>query len=572
MSSIPPDTAAEVEKLEELHQQHPEGRYFVPLADRYRKLGMVEQAEELLREGLRKHPDYLSAHIVLGGCLADRGVQEEAADEFRYVLSQDPQNLIALRTLGELAAQGGRGAEAERWYGELLAVDPMNKEARQALDALAGDHPEPQTTDTVGATDPGASHAVDDPDQLQDWGTVLLDAPDAPPLDAEADRFDPGTFSEVTFTTAGGDDEEPGDDAVLSADLDLSPLSMDPDGVPAEAASDQEGWTLLDFGDDLAEGGVASEDGEEEVVTETIADLYAQQGLHDRAAGVYRELIQRRGGDAALEAKLAASERAARGEEVADDEIADPDDFLTFSEDEFGGTDPGETAFDASGYDDEELGSASLAAAETEQPQEADAFAASFTGGFEGLGDAAGWAEPEDLARSPGRDHAAAAEDDLQPSSAQSQATEGVPASSGSAPAIRDWFADLLDWTPGAARTGAAAALDEPPPADEPWPESRPASRAAEPEQIKPLALVEELGTDADAGTAEVTPAEEEEEEDLSWLTDILDDGALASEQEAGAPAAEASQPPEGASDNPEADAGDEDLASFQAWLQSLKR
>ena len=87
MASIPPETAAEIQKLEQLHNQHPEGRYFVPLADRYRKLGMTEQAETLLRDGLRLHPDYLSAHIVLGGCLADRGATDDAADEFRYVLS-----------------------------------------------------------------------------------------------------------------------------------------------------------------------------------------------------------------------------------------------------------------------------------------------------------------------------------------------------------------------------------------------------------------------------------------------------------------------------------------------------
>jgi HD-GYP domain-containing protein (c-di-GMP phosphodiesterase class II) len=42
----------------------------------------------------------------------------------------------------------------------------------------------------------------------------------------------------------------------------------------------------------------------EEVVTETIAELYARQGLHERAAAVYRELLDRNPGDARLRAKL----------------------------------------------------------------------------------------------------------------------------------------------------------------------------------------------------------------------------------------------------------------------------
>jgi HD-GYP domain-containing protein (c-di-GMP phosphodiesterase class II) len=42
----------------------------------------------------------------------------------------------------------------------------------------------------------------------------------------------------------------------------------------------------------------------DEVVTETIAELYARQGLHDRAAAVYRELLDRNPDDRRLQAKL----------------------------------------------------------------------------------------------------------------------------------------------------------------------------------------------------------------------------------------------------------------------------
>src|SRR5688500_16136020 len=116
MAEVPPELAAEVQKLERYHAENPQGRYFVPLANAYRKMGALDQAEALLREGLRRHPDYLSAHIVLGRCLADGGATDAAVSEFRYVLSVDPQNLIALRSLGEMASEGGRSEEAVRWY------------------------------------------------------------------------------------------------------------------------------------------------------------------------------------------------------------------------------------------------------------------------------------------------------------------------------------------------------------------------------------------------------------------------------------------------------------------------
>lgn len=213
MLDAPAALDTEIQLLERRHAEHPDGRFFVPLADRYRKLGDPGRAERLLREGLQRLPDYVSARIVLGRCLADVGRGEEAESEFRAVLAADPQNLLALRNLGELAAAAGRHEEASRWYGDLLAVDPMNEDARRALDALS--------------TEPAN--------------------PVADPLFEEV-------FEEV-FESA-----------------------------PSE-----------------------------ELVTETIAELYSRQGFHDRAAEVYRELLRRRGDDPMLRQRLGEAELLADG-------------------------------------------------------------------------------------------------------------------------------------------------------------------------------------------------------------------------------------------------------------------
>ncbi|MBV9109145.1 MAG: tetratricopeptide repeat protein, partial [Gemmatimonadetes bacterium] len=132
MPEISPELAARIETLKASHAENP-ARFFMPLASAWREAGETAKAEELLRENLKRHPGYLSAHVLLGRCLADRGAYAEARNEFQYVLSVDPQNLIALRTLGDMAGQGGDSAEARRWYDELLHVDPMNAEARAAL-------------------------------------------------------------------------------------------------------------------------------------------------------------------------------------------------------------------------------------------------------------------------------------------------------------------------------------------------------------------------------------------------------------------------------------------------------
>lgn len=339
MVAVPPELVAEAQKFERYNAQNPQGRYFVPLANTYRKMREFEKAEALLREGLRRHPDYLSAHIVLGRCLADRGATEDAAGEFRYVLSMDPQNLIALRYLGEMASEGGRNEEAIRWYRELLAVDPLNEDARQALDALES------------APVPSALAPEEDFEGSAMWWT-------RPEEETGAGELPPsGLVDDDLIWNSGTETDEPGpqQDEVLSwgavdlaatdvaetpvdtnplagvADVPFDGLELTDDtggfgGEPADSWTVEDaggGWETLDGIEVAPEPGLSEVDDEsppeaaeegDGFVTETIADLYARQGFYDRAADVYRELIRRRGGDETLESRLRDVERLASGE------------------------------------------------------------------------------------------------------------------------------------------------------------------------------------------------------------------------------------------------------------------
>src|SRR5437868_686898 len=58
--------ASEIEKLERLVKENPKGRLFASLADAYRKDGQYPKALEVLDAGLKNHPEYVSARVVLG--------------------------------------------------------------------------------------------------------------------------------------------------------------------------------------------------------------------------------------------------------------------------------------------------------------------------------------------------------------------------------------------------------------------------------------------------------------------------------------------------------------------------
>jgi tetratricopeptide (TPR) repeat protein len=571
MNSIPSQSREELEKLERKHAENPEGRYFVPLANAFRKVGEIDRAMELLRAGLAKHPDYLSAHIVLGRCLSDLGEEEGAAAEFRHVLALDPQNLIALRTLGEISLGAGRRDEARRWFQNLLAVDPMNEEARRALESLAS------VVETTAASP--------------------ASGPAEPPTEALVPEQLPATSSP--------DVEAPG----MPADL----RGAEPTAPVAEV----EPWDEEPDADEDAEAEEFEFGGESEaVVTETIAELYTRQGVYDRAAEVYRELIRQRGPDAGLEQRLQRVEALARGEsdqhaeaaeaeggvqaEAEDEELSHELPFLVGGEDLARGED-----------------SPLAAAGRVEDP-----FADSFDFGF------------------PGEDPPAPEWDELPPLlPSQAESTAHEPSASEDLPpasTIRSLLRQMLAWTPGSEAAGDGAEIEAPSGAaggedeGEHGAASLPLVSTGEPplppgevggaidEEMHPLPAPDEHGVlqgwaGAPAGA----------DDDFDRLFGVLDPEPLASEpvapegssglspapfeadevddlfpweMPAAAPPAESlhgkrSGPDPTADQNADPDPdrepearsgedrevsgtenGDDDLESFQAWLRSLKR
>jgi len=175
----------EIAKLEALHSANPEGRIFTHLAEAYRKAGELARARELVERGLERHPEYSSAHVVLGRILLDQGEWAAAEGAFHRVLRLDPENRVALRSLAEIAAQSGRLADAASYYRELLLLDPADEAAAEALRAVldagadtavppAGEFPEPDSAD---------------PEPLLDWTPPLADA-HPEPLDLDLSPVD----------------------------------------------------------------------------------------------------------------------------------------------------------------------------------------------------------------------------------------------------------------------------------------------------------------------------------------------------------------------------------------------
>ncbi len=114
-------------------QQDPSSRVFAPLAEAYRKAGLIEEAIEIAREGLRVHPTFASGRVALARALFDKKKYQEVLDELTPVVNEIPDNLVAQRLVAESSLMLGRVAQALASYKMLLYFVPQDQEVAQMV-------------------------------------------------------------------------------------------------------------------------------------------------------------------------------------------------------------------------------------------------------------------------------------------------------------------------------------------------------------------------------------------------------------------------------------------------------
>ena len=327
--------------IDDLRKQFAENprRVFARLANEYRKRGELDSAIEICRTHVPLQPGYISGHIVLGQALYDSGSLDEARTTFETALALDPENLIALRHMGDIARANGDVAGARAWYRQLLEIDPQNDEVGEQIESLGAAGAESAATDAApqeeargwGEVDPGAieldvegavadaaeghteaaqAHEADPEEAL------VVDAP-GPDADGEAgaapepipaveglevtSEFDRSAADAAPLELVDMDELAPEDDDATAFGEAVEPRPT-PRAAPPLYPPDPFGESAFDSVDETPAPSAFA--------TETMAELYLQQGLTDRALTIYRDLAARNPEDTSLRDRVAELEEA----------------------------------------------------------------------------------------------------------------------------------------------------------------------------------------------------------------------------------------------------------------------
>lgn len=124
----------DLDKLRAKVEKDPDSKLFLPLAEEYRKQGMLGEAVDVLLNGIERQPGYTSARVTLGKVYLEMNMPKEAGDEFEKVISLVPDNLFVHKKLAELYRQAGDTDRAILRYRRVLELNPYDEDAKSFLE------------------------------------------------------------------------------------------------------------------------------------------------------------------------------------------------------------------------------------------------------------------------------------------------------------------------------------------------------------------------------------------------------------------------------------------------------
>lgn len=281
-------------KYQQAFELNRRSRVFAPLAEGYRKLGLIDKALEICREGLRHNPGYVLGHFTLSQCYYDIGQKELAFDTIRPFVVGNRDNLFLQRFYANLSFSLGEKEEALNTFKYLLFSNPKDKEVAQMVLELEENRGAGQVIIAQNSINENNNMFLVDKlnsvqDQgLDDWVTLELNhrkvLEDKKVIPDSSDHH-PKVDEIIAW-------EELNPNLMINKNLSLSnkdELKEETVEFPIPKLKDSEEITF-EVENKLIDNNQKIEDSP--IITHTLVDLYLAQGLHNKAHDVLEKILE----------------------------------------------------------------------------------------------------------------------------------------------------------------------------------------------------------------------------------------------------------------------------------------
>jgi tetratricopeptide (TPR) repeat protein len=268
-----------------MYKKNPRSRVFAPLAESFRKLGMMDDAMKILREGIKHHPSYTLGYIVLAHCYYDQQRFDLTYNTLRPIVAQNADNFSLQKIFAQSCVNLGHLDEALETYKYLLFMSPKDKniaeQVRRLEDDLMIGHKKLTADQIVKAPDLSLAPATQEEDWVQVNFTDFKPEYNTPAMEIE-DLSDSWKMEKPDFS------ENP-----ILKKFDIPPRSLDDDFYADEFA--EEG--------DIEEAN-ESITTESPIISHTLIDLYLAQKYFDKATELLEKILELNPEDEPSRAKL----------------------------------------------------------------------------------------------------------------------------------------------------------------------------------------------------------------------------------------------------------------------------
>ncbi len=125
-----------IEKYQKIFARDPNSKVFAPLAEAYREMGMLKEAEQVARQGVQKHPDYVSGLVALGRVLLEMKNPSEAQVFLEKAIRLTPENILAYQLLAQSFLENKQAKQALKNFKMVLFLNPQHAIAQRAVEKL----------------------------------------------------------------------------------------------------------------------------------------------------------------------------------------------------------------------------------------------------------------------------------------------------------------------------------------------------------------------------------------------------------------------------------------------------
>ncbi|HXH73333.1 MAG TPA: CDC27 family protein [Bacteriovoracaceae bacterium] len=157
-----------------MYKKNPRSKVFAPLAESFRKLGMLDDALKILKDGIRNHPNYPLGYIVLAHCYYDQQKYELTYNTLRPIATQNADNISMQKIFAQACIHLGYLEEALDTYKYLLFISPKDKffaeQVKKLEDDLMVGHKKLSLEQLIKAPDMPVSNYIETSDD--DWVQV----------------------------------------------------------------------------------------------------------------------------------------------------------------------------------------------------------------------------------------------------------------------------------------------------------------------------------------------------------------------------------------------------------------